>query len=111
MLCENIANTLSDFLSCPHGSFQLYIFICAFCINIVFILLIVEVLLSFPLLAAALFIEDETIRLLTGAAALSAAGNSVGAAKMLTVGQNKLNLALKLVTVSPLASNIVLIFC
>lgn len=87
--------------------FTFIMLVCLIHVNIALVLLLLGAFLGFVLVAASQFIEDESIRMLTRAVALEANGDSAAAAAMLEAGQNRLNLALRLVTVSWF-SNIVL---
>lgn len=69
------------------GVFTLIMLICSVRVNAVLVLLLLGIFLGFVLEGAALFIEDQSIRMLTGALELEASGNSAGAAAMLQAGQ------------------------
>jgi hypothetical protein len=73
--------------------------ICPVRVNAVLVFLLLGVFLGFVRVAAALFIEDKAIRMLTGAVALSGT-YSAAVTTMLAVGQNRLNLALRLIAMS-----------
>jgi succinate-acetate transporter protein len=80
--------------------FTFIMLICSIRVNVALVLFLLGVFLGFVLVAASQFIEDEYIKMLTRAVALEASGDFAAAAAMLEAGQNRLNLALRLVIVS-----------
>lgn len=98
------ADSISAFILVFMAVFTLIMLICSVRVNVVLVVLLLGVFLGFVLVGAALFIEDESIRMLTAALEMEASGNSAAAPAMLEAGDNRLNLALRLVTVSEMMS-------
>jgi hypothetical protein len=74
--------------------------ICPVRVNVVLVFLLLGVFLGFvPVVVALFIIEDEAIRTLTGAVALIGT-DSAAVNAMLATGQNRLNLALRLIAMS-----------
>lgn len=81
--------------------FSLIMLICSIRVNVVLVLLLLSIFIGFVLIAASIFVESESLALLTESLTIVSKGGDLAQAELLALaGASKGELSLKLVTVS-----------